>query len=362
MKNLSVPDFVDSLITQAINEGVSDIHLDPSEGGLRIRFRVDGFLLDKGFVEDLTIALQIVSRIKVLSNLDIAKRRVPQDGKFYINFDNRKVDLRVSTFPSTLGEKCVVRILDGFKQFITLDDIGLNAQHLGVIKSLILKNQGLILVTGPTGAGKTTTLYSIISAINSNEKNIITLEDPVEYHIEGITQGQINYDSGFTFAKGIRSMLRQDPDVVMVGEIRDRESAQIAMEASLTGHLVLSTLHTNDAPSAVIRLLEMNVEPYLINSSLLAVVAQRLARKVCSLCKALSPDCKDCNNGLKGRMGVFEILTMEENIKNLVKSNCNLSSLRDAAIKNGMINMTEDGIKKVKSGSITQEELSRILN
>jgi len=280
----SAVDIVDKIISRAIAFSASDIHLESSEHQLRVRYRVDGILQDQSHIQK-DIALQVISRIKVLADIDIAQKRIPQDGKFKININNNIVDLRISTFPAVYGEKIVIRILDRIKTTIDLESLGFDPVILDKFKNLVNKSGGFILVTGPTGSGKTTTLYAALSSIHTPEKNIITLEDPVEYHIEGVTQGQINLGSGFTFAQGIRSLLRQDPDIAMIGEIRDRESAKIAIEASLTGHLVFSTLHANNAPGAIMRLMDMNIEPFLINAAVTGILAQRLARKICLFCR-----------------------------------------------------------------------------
>ena len=290
----SIVDLVDSVLYKAIDLQASDIHLEPSSQQMRIRYRIDGILYNQKPVS-CEQSLLALSRLKVLTSLDIAERRIPQDGKLIVNFcldstnndvlEIRKIDLRVSTFPTTYGEKMVVRILDQSQQNVSLDTLGCSEYVFDKVSKLIERPHGFFLVTGPTGSGKTTTLYSILSKLNKSERNIVTMEDPVEYHIDGITQSQINEKAGFTFEKGLRSLLRQDPDVEMVGEIRDKQTAQIAIESALTGHFVLSSLHTNDSVGAVTRLIDMGIEPFLITASLTGVLAQRLSRKLCSYCK-----------------------------------------------------------------------------
>jgi len=375
---------VDALLHNAISGGVSDIHLEPTAQGLRVRFRVDGVLYDQVPIP-LEVSSRVISRLKVLSHIDIAERRIPQDGKFGFNTREKQVDLRVSTFPSTLGEKVVVRILDRSSQAIKLDQLGFAPQTLSQFKELIVRPHGFFLVTGPTGAGKTTTLYAALSLLHTPDKNTVTLEDPVEYDLKGITQGQINPQAGFTFAKGIRAVLRQDPDILMVGEIRDRETAAIAIESSLTGHVVLSTLHTNDAPSAIVRLMDMGIAPFLINASLTGVLAQRLARTICAECRTeCEPDahqkklmhtfsiesgplyigagCHACDNlGYKGRTGIFELLVMTNSLRAMAVENPDVDGLRGQAIDDGMQTLAQDGAAKVKAGIITLEELARVV-
>ncbi|OGB83282.1 hypothetical protein A3F66_05480 [candidate division TM6 bacterium RIFCSPHIGHO2_12_FULL_32_22] len=367
MEGFSVVELVDNLILDAINKKSSDIHLESTENNLRVRFRLDGMLHDQNPIEK-SLMEQFLSRIKVLSHIDTSKKRVPQDGKIKFNHNGRFIDLRISTFPTIYGEKCVIRILDNDAKVVNLEQLGFDAPILKKFRSLLHKPTGFILVTGPTGSGKTTTLYAALSYLNSKEKNIITLEDPVEYCIEGVSQGQINNESGFTFQKGIRSLLRQDPDIAMIGEIRDKESAKIAIEASLTGHLVFSTLHTNDAPSAVMRLMDMGIEPYLINASLSGVLAQRLVRKLCE-CKQsdqnyfVATGCEVCNHtGYKGRLGIFELLELTNNLKSLVKENPCFDAIQKQSIQDGMILLKQDGMKKVDSGIISLEELLRVIN
>jgi len=373
---------VDAMVSKAIVQKASDIHLESTEKGLRVRFRIDGVLYDQKLIESSLMA-QIISRLKVMANINIAQRRVPQDGKFHTMVGAQQIDLRVSTFPSVYGEKMVVRILDRTLNKISLDSLGMQSSMLNSFQDLLSRSNGFFLVTGPTGSGKTTTLYAALSALSFPEKNLITLEDPVEYSLEGITQGQINPDAGFTFAKGIRAILRQDPDVLMVGEIRDRETASIAIQAALTGHMVLSTLHTNDAPSVIMRLMDMGVEPFLINAAVTGVLAQRLARKICTQCRmsvepnagehkilkdiGLSVDqlykgagCAACFNlGYKGRTGIFELLTCTSALRALIIHKPHFDDIYAQAIADGMQTLMHDGAQKVKDGIITLQELMR---
>lgn len=373
---------VDSIFSSAIAHKASDVHLESTEQDLRLRYRIDGMLFDQQPI-DRAFMPQVLSRIKVLANINIAEKRVPQDGKFRIEIQKNTIDLRVSTFPSIHGEKIVVRILDRMQNKILLDSLGMYPEMLAQFKNLMNRSTGFFLVTGPTGSGKTTTLYAALSTINSPTKNIITLEDPVEYSVQGITQGQIHPDAGFTFAKGIRSILRQDPDILMVGEIRDKETARIAIEAALTGHLVLSTLHTNDAPGAIMRLMDMGIEPFLINAAITGVLAQRLARKICSKCThELKPDdaqkrilekfqvsldlmyrgkgCDACFKlGYKGRIGIYELLTMTPGLRDLIVHKPYFDAIHSQVHADGMKTLFMDGIAKVKDGTITLEELMR---
>lgn len=381
INNYSAVDIVNKIIINAIQNSASDIHFESLEKFLRIRYRIDGILCDQASI-DLELMTQILSRIKILANIDISQKRIPQDGKFKFPVENNFIDLRVSSFPSVYGEKIVIRILDRIKTNISLDNLGFDLAILDKFKKLIFKSSGFILVTGPTGSGKTTTLYASLNTINTPEKNIITLEDPVEYHIEGVTQGQINQSSGFTFAKGIRSLLRQDPDVAMIGEIRDQESAKIAIEAALTGHLVFSTLHTNDASGAIMRLMDMSIEPFLINAAVTGVLAQRLARKICNSCKiSLEPNykekiimgnlgikkifkgsgCQQCIFGYKGRIGIYELLVMSNNLRALIVESPKFEDIKAQAISEGMVTLLDDAINKVENGIISLQELIRCI-
>lgn len=376
---------VNSLLHTAIDQGASDIHIEPASQAGSIRFRIDGLLHDQQTIESSFMS-QLSARLKVLARIDIAEKRIPQDGKFRIVYKNKEIDLRVSTFPALYGENMVVRILDRSAQKITLDSLGFVPEMHFALRELLRKSQGFFLVCGPTGSGKTTTLYAILSALNSVEKHIITLEDPVEYNLRGITQGQVNPDAGFTFAKGMRSLLRQDPDVVMVGEIRDKETAQIALEASLTGHLVISTIHTNDAPSVIMRLMDMGIEPFLINASLTGVLAQRLARKICLDCRiTVDPTeeeytmlkqwgisvsslykgsgCINCKGrGYKGRIGIFELLIMSSQLRSLIVSHPIFDDILVQARADGLKPLFFDGAQKVAQGIITLNELIRVVS
>jgi type IV pilus assembly protein PilB len=382
--NMSQPviTIVDHVLQQAIAAGASDIHFEPTEKNLRMRFRIDGVLLDLGTI-DAAIMSQIISRLKVLAHIDIAEKRVPQDGKFSMQVNNTIIDLRVSTFPSLYGQKVVVRILDRAAYTMTLEKLGFSEAMLRHIQTLMYRPNGFFLVTGPTGCGKTTTLYAALAALNTAEKNIVTLEDPVEYNLEGITQGHINPDAGFTFEKGIRALLRQDPDILMVGEVRDKQTARVAIEAALTGHVVLSTLHTNDAPSAIMRLMDMGIEPFLINASLTGVLAQRLARKICTqCCEQVHPNdqekqildrfgmddsliyrgsgCGFCNHvGYKGRVGIFELLATTSALRALVVQQPIFDDIHGQALRDGMCTLQQDGIHKARQGIISLQELVR---
>ncbi len=380
----SVVSRVDALLHDAIARGASDIHLEPTQIGLRIRYRIDGVLFDQVPLEK-SIMDQVISRLKVLAHINIAEKRVPQDGKFSMTIDNQPIDLRVSTFPSLHGQKVVIRILDRAHYTMALDSLGFSQNMLKTIQQVMHKPNGFFLVTGPTGSGKTTTLYAALSLLNAPDKNIMTLEDPVEYSLDGITQGQINEQAAFTFERGIRSVLRQDPDVLMVGEIRDKQTARIAIEAALTGHVVLSTLHTNDAPSALARLMDMGIEPFLINASLTGVLAQRLARKICTeCCDQVEPNeqesialtklnaeqinlyrgagCKACGNlGYKGRVGIFELLPITHALRGLIVKQPIFDDIYTQALKDGMQTLQADGLQKVHNGMITLSELIRII-
>ena len=362
----------------------SDIHLEPSVHGLRVRFRIDGVLIDQPLLAYEVMA-QIISRLKVLAHIDIAEKRTAQDGKFTIQVEGNTIDLRVSTFPSLWGQKIVIRILDRHAQMISLEDLGVSDTTLEEFKSLLTRPYGFILVTGPTGSGKTTTLYASLTALHTPEKNIVTLEDPIEYSLEGITQGPINPDAGFTFELGIRSILRQDPDVIMVGEIRDRQTARIAIEAALTGHVVLSTLHTNDSTSAIMRLMDMGIEPFLINAAVSGVLAQRLVRKNCLHCLAASAPtsqeenwlkkigieikelykgigCIACNFvGYKGRTGIFELLILTSSLRAGIVTHPLFDDLYKVARAQGLSTLLDDATSKLKMGIINLHELMRVI-
>jgi len=377
-----VVQYVNSLIIQAVNSDASDIHLKPKQDKVALSFRVDG-VLHQIDPPPKKMFSAIISRIKILANLDIAERRLPQDGRFKLSIGKDEIDVRVSCFPTLYGESIVMRILNARNPLFGLEQIGFIPDVLEKFKDIIHRSYGLILITGPTGSGKTTTLYSALDEIKSKEKNMITLEDPVEYRLPFLTQSQVNPLIGFDFARGLRSILRQDPDIIMVGEIRDKETAEVAIHAALTGHLVLSTLHTNDASSAPVRLINMGIEPFLISSALLGVLAQRLVRSICSDCRKEYPikndllnklsltqeitscyrgeGCPKCfNSGYKGRIGIFELLIINEAIRNLIISRCSSEEIQAVAVKNGMKTLRESGIEKIKSGITSPEEIIRV--
>lgn len=380
----SVVQLVDTLLNDAILRSASDIHIESTLKGARVRYRIDGVLYDQDLIPFALMA-QVISRLKIISNINIAEKRVPQDGKFRMAVDENEIDLRVSTFPAIHGEKVVIRILDRSKNMIELGSLGFNANMLNTFRELVGRSSGFFLVTGPTGSGKTTTLYAALSALNTPEKNIITLEDPVEYNLDGITQGQIRPEAGFTFEKGIRSVLRQDPDVAMIGEVRDRQTAQIAIEAALTGHAVFSTLHTNDSPGAIMRLMDMGIEPFLINAALTGVLAQRLARKICEHCREMvlpteqekellmrldadfdhlyvGKGCDFCfGMGYKGRVGIFELLVMTSQLRSLIVHRPIFDEIHRQARADGMKALREDALEKLKNGFISFHEFSRII-
>ncbi len=375
---------VESLVTRGIQEGATDIHVEPEERLVRNRFRVDG-VLRQG--PDVPKELQgaVIARLKVMANLDIAENRLPQDGRMDFQFGGRQIDIRVSTFPTIRGENLVLRILDRAKLVLGLEQLGFTPDHLTFFKRVLQNPNGIILVTGPTGSGKTTTLYSAMSYLNAEERNIITIEDPVEYEIQGIRQSQVNVKAGLTFANGLRHILRQDPDVIMVGEMRDDETVDVAIRAALTGHLVFSTLHTNDAAGAVPRLTDMGVAPFLLASALLLVVSQRLVRSICNSCKEeAEPDpallrrlglqtdggdqlkfyrgkgCDKCGNtGYRNRIGIFELLRVGPEMTPLILEKADSGSIQRAARAQGMRTMLEDGIRKALRGTTTLEEVAR---
>ncbi len=374
--------FVNLLISRAVEQRASDIHIEPFENELKVRYRIDGVLHD---VEAPQRRLQaaIVSRVKIMSKLNIAERRLPQDGRIKLRLMGREIDLRVSTLPTLYGESVVLRILDRSSIVVNLGSLGFPEDTLAQFDRLITKPYGMILVTGPTGSGKTTTLYGALDKINSPDKKIITIEDPVEYQLFGVNQIHVKPQIGLTFANGLRSIVRQDPDVIMVGEIRDAETAEIAIQAALTGHLVFSTLHTNDAAGAVSRLLEMGVEDYLLASSLLGVLAQRLVRKVCSKCRRPAEvtaavmreiggngaagevyegeGCDDCaRTGYRGRSGIFELLLVNDVIRPLILKRSSADAVKDAGVQQGMRTLREDGWQKVRTGVTTVAEVVRV--
>lgn len=351
-------DFVDDLLKMAVNRRASDIHIEPMQDKTRIRLRVDGMLQ---VLCDLPKSHQdgVVSRIKVLGEMDITEKRLPQDGHLEKPIENRLIDLRISTMPTVHGEKVVVRILDKTTTFSSLDKLTFTDENLTAYRNLFRSPHGIVLVTGPTGSGKSTTLYATLNELNKPETNIITIEDPVEYQLEGVNQIALNTKAGLTFANGLRAIVRQDPDIIMVGEIRDEETARIAVQAALTGHLVLSTLHTNSAVGAITRLLDMGIEPYLLASCLRGVVAQRLVRRVCHKCEACG--CEDCfGTGYSGRLAVQEVMTVNDEIRHLITGRAAEKDILTAAEGNGFVSLYDDGMKKVLAGATTLTELLRI--
>lgn len=351
-------DFVDDLLKMAVSRRASDIHIEPMQDKTRIRLRVDGMLQ---VLCDLPKSHQdgVVSRIKVLGEMDITEKRLPQDGHLEKPIENRLIDLRISTMPTVHGEKVVVRILDKTTTFSSLDKLTFTDENLTAYRNLFRSPHGIVLVTGPTGSGKSTTLYATLNELNKPETNIITIEDPVEYQLEGVNQIALNTKAGLTFANGLRAIVRQDPDIIMVGEIRDEETARIAVQAALTGHLVLSTLHTNSAVGAITRLLDMGIEPYLLASCLRGVVAQRLVRRVCHKCEACG--CEDCfGTGYSGRLAVQEVMTVNDEIRHLITGRAAEKDILTAAEGNGFVSLYDDGMKKVLAGATTLTELLRI--
>jgi type IV pilus assembly protein PilB len=382
-EDASVIQLVHRVIKDAVERGASDIHFEPGEDEMRIRYRIDGVLQEAATVPSSAVPA-VVSRVKILSDLDIAERRIPQDGRISMQVGEKPIDLRVATLPASFGEKVVMRILDQSKVMIELEMLGMLPQALERFTKAFGQAHGAVLVTGPTGSGKSTSLYGALNQLNTIEKNIITIEDPVEYQLPGITQVQVNNKAGLSFASGLRSMMRADPDIIMVGEIRDRETAQIAIEAALTGHLVLSTLHTNDAPGAVTRLIEMGIEPFLVGSAVDCVVAQRLARLLCEECKrrttitaevmrangfnvglaleAYEPvGCARCGgSGYKGRIGLYEVMWVSDTIRSLAVAREPSETIAHAAVHEGMMRLREDGLEKVRRGLTSIAEIARV--
>lgn len=349
---------MNALLTQAARDGASDIHIEPYERQSCVRFRVDGRLRDV-VQPNRTLHAALISRLKVMAQLDIAERRLPQDGRIALRIGNRAIDVRVSTIPCAHGERAVLRLLDKSEGCLSLEGLGMQGRLLQNFVELINQPHGIVLVTGPTGSGKTTTLYSALGSLDTSTNNIITVEDPIEYELPGIGQIQVNSKIDLTFARALRAILRQDPDIIMIGEIRDYETAQIAIRASMTGHLVLATLHTNDAPSAVTRLADMGVEPFMLSSSLLGVLAQRLVRKVCTECGGAG--CPECaSTGYKGRSGVFELLTANETMREQIHSGASEADIRRTALEGGMVLMREAGEQLVEQGITTKAELLRV--
>jgi type IV pilus assembly protein PilB len=382
-EDASVIGLVHRIISEAVDRGTSDIHFEPYEHEMKVRYRIDGVLLEAAVIP-AKIVPTIVSRIKILGDLDIAERRIPQDGRVTMDFEGKRIDLRVVTLPTAHGESVVMRILDSSNAKIELDQLGMLPQARERFTKAFTQAYGAVLVTGPTGSGKSTSLYAALNQVNTPEKNIITIEDPVEYQMEGISQVQVNNRAGLTFAQGLRAMMRADPDIIMVGEIRDRETAQIAIEASLTGHLVLSTLHTNDAPTAITRLTEMGIEPFLVGTAIDAVVAQRLARRLCDECKrrvmlpaevlrangfnvGLDLECYEpvgcarCGGtGYKGRIGLYEVMTVSETIRQMAVARETADAIAHEAVREGMMRLREDGLEKVRRGVTSIAEIARV--
>jgi len=376
---------VNLMLSQAVKDGASDIHIEPSQTRINIRSRVDGILYNM-LSPPKHIQQALISRVKIMADMNIAEKRLPQDGRIEIKIAEKNIDIRASTIPTAFGERVVLRLLDKSSILLRLSDIGMPEDRLQGFNRLILSAHGIILVTGPTGSGKTTTLYGALSTINKTDINIITIEDPIEYQIEGIGQIQVNPKIDLTFAKGLRSIVRQDPDVILVGEIRDMETAEIAIQSALTGHLVFSTLHTNDAASAVTRLIDMGVEPFLVTSSVIGIMAQRLLRVICDNCKeeytpdeesllniGITPEmtegkkfyrgkgCPAClNTGYRGRTGVFELMLMDDSIKNLILKTSDANAIKNMAVKKGMTSLRHDGTQKVFDGISTIEEVFRV--
>ncbi|MEO5737058.1 MAG: ATPase, T2SS/T4P/T4SS family [Variovorax sp.] len=349
---------LNALLTQAARDGASDIHIEPYERTSSVRFRIDGTLREV-VQPNRALHAALISRLKIMADLDIAEKRLPQDGRISLRIGTRAVDVRVSTLPSAHGERAVLRLLDKTESKLTLEAVGMQGDTLSRFEQLIGQPHGIILVTGPTGSGKTTTLYAALGRLDASRSNIMTVEDPIEYELAGVGQTQVNAKIELTFAKALRAILRQDPDVIMIGEIRDFETAQIAIQASLTGHLVLATLHTNDSVSAVTRLTDMGVEPFLLSSSLLGVLAQRLVRKVCTVCHG--PGCDACGQtGYQGRTGIFELLVADDAVQSLIHSRAPESQLFVAAERGGLRSMREDGERLVETGITSRAELLRV--
>jgi general secretion pathway protein E len=383
--NAPVIKLVNLMLSQAVKARASDIHIEPYQNRIKIRCRVDGILYDM-LSPPKHVQSTLISRIKIMAKLNIAEKRLPQDGRIEIKIGDKNVDIRVSTIPTAFGERVVLRLLDKTNVLLKVSDLGMSEQRLKIFNELITSAHGIILVTGPTGSGKTTTLYAALSSINNPDINIITIEDPVEYQIEGIGQIQVNPKINITFANGLRSIVRQDPDVILVGEIRDLETAEIAIQAALTGHLVFSTLHTNDSASAVTRLIDMGIESFLVTSSVIGILAQRLVRNVCNGCKeeyipdeesleniGITPEmssgkkiykgkgCQDClNTGYKGRTGIFEFMILDDAIKSLILKTSDSNAIKKKAVNQGMVTLRQDGALKVLNGITTVEEILRI--
>ncbi len=375
--------YVNYIIQTAVKEGASDIHIEPSERKLKVRFRIDGELFEM-MHPPASMNAAITSRLKIMANLDISERRIPQDGRIRCTVQGRKLDLRMSTLPTGSGEKVVLRILDTRSINVDLEDLGFDSHTLEVWRKQIQAPHGIILVTGPTGSGKTTTLYASLRQLDKQTMNISTVEDPVEYHLDGITQTQTHEKIGMTFARALKALLRQDPDVIMLGEIRDQETAVTAVQAALTGHLVLSTLHTNDAPSSITRLVNIGLEPFLVGAAVTSVLAQRLVRRLCATCRIegapteemaqflelqglrsdsvwLPKGCDKCRNtGYSGRVGIYELLTVDDQLRDMIARNPNVAEFRRLCLERGMVSLRADGMRKVAAGTTTVEEILRV--
>ena len=380
-----VINLVNSMIHRAVHEGASDIHIEPARTKTSIRLRIDG-ILHEAMAPPVEMHSAIVSRLKVMANLDISEKRLPQDGRIQVSIQSRGIDLRISTLPGIFGEVVVLRVLDKSQSIHEIAELGMSKENLSHFKRILKRSHGMILVTGPTGSGKTTTLYAAISHLNSVEKNIVTIEDPIEYQVDIVNQNQVNESIGLTFSRTLKHVLRQDPDIIMVGEIRDKETAEIAIHAALTGHLVLSTLHTNDSMGATIRLADMGVEPYLLSSAISGVIAQRLVRKVCNECKTFYPapqeirtkygwtsrkkvelakgeGCPTCyDSGYKGRLGIYEIIEFDSDLQKLVNTNPSHEELKAILKNKGHKTLFDDGLNHVLNGETTLEELTRVVN
>ena len=379
-----VINFVDSLIATAVNEGASDIHIEPREKELHVRLRIDGVLFKKP-APPIKMHPAVISRLKILANLDISERRLPQDGRIRANVGGKQVDLRISMLPISHGEKCVIRVLDSRAISVGLEQLGMAETTLDAFRSEILQPHGIVLVTGPTGSGKSTTLYSALQVMDGSQLNICTVEDPVEYDLASVNQVQVHESIGMTFAAALRSLLRQDPDTIMVGEIRDEETARVAVQAALTGHMVLSTLHTNDAPSSITRLIDIGIESYLISAAVNGALAQRLLRRICSNCKEqlttipeatavyleehnveprplyCGTGCEECRHtGYKGRIGIYELLVLNQELRDVITRSPSLGDLKAAASAQGMRTLRDDGLQKAFQGLTTVDELIRI--
>jgi type IV pilus assembly protein PilB len=388
LEDAPIVKLVNAIMTQAVGDRASDVHLEPAEFNVRIRFRVDGVLHEPMPPAPKSIQGGLISRLKVMADLNIAERRVPQDGRISMKVGGRALDLRVATLPTVHGEKVVIRVLDKSNALLRLEDLGFLENAYDRFSDSFRKPYGAILVTGPTGSGKSTTMYSTLNILNEESKNIITVEDPVEYRLAGVNQMQVNPKAGLTFASALRSILRADPDIVLIGEIRDKETATIAIEAALTGHLVLSSLHTNDAPSAISRLVEMDVETFLVASAIDAVVAQRLARKLCERCRVVyqpeqaeleaagfpewlwpeipqlfkAQGCPACSNtGYRGRIGLYEVMQMSEEIERLTVERASADAIRNVAVQQGMMTLRDDGLEKARMGITTLDEVARVV-